>query len=294
MKQFYLAEITTKDKLVLQGIFSKPKHPGAKAILWVHGLSGTFDGDLAIREAFADVCEKGGWGYAAFHNRGRNLISGIRKLDGTLPKGYSYYPAGAGQEVFEENVLDIQAGIDFLVEQGFTEIILVGHSTGANKVCYFATTQKNPHVVGIVLAGPMSDRLDTSIDKKKMKRDLIRMHELVSKGKGDELLLGYQFFPITPKRFLSLFEPGSTEDTFDYGERKPKLTYFSRIRLPLFVVLAGKDEYADRPIKNIKIVFDEHAKSKHYKSVIIPKTLHKFNGKEKEFAQEIAEWANQI
>ncbi|MBI2404908.1 hypothetical protein HYV22_01870, partial [Candidatus Gottesmanbacteria bacterium] len=90
MKQFYLAEITTKDKLVHQGIFYRPTNSSGRAILWVHGLSGTFDGDIAIHEAFANVCEKEGWGYAAFHNRGRNLIAGIRKLDGTPPKGYSY------------------------------------------------------------------------------------------------------------------------------------------------------------------------------------------------------------
>mgnify|MGYP001563517734 CR=1 FL=1 len=294
MKQFYLAEITTKDKLLHQGIYFEPKKKGKKAIFWVHGLSGTFDGDLALHEAFSYACEKEGWGYAAFHNRGRNLIAGIRKLDGTPPKGHSYFLAGAGQEVFTESVFDIQAGVDFLVKQGFKEIILIGHSTGANKVCYFAATQKNPHVVGAVLAGPMSDRLDTTLQKEKVKKDIARMRDLIAQGKGDQLLLGYNFFPITPKRFLSLFEPGSTEDVFDYGDKKPKLRYFSKIRLPLMVLLAGDDEYADRPMKDIQKVFDTHAKSKQYKSMIIPGALHKFNGKEKEAIQAILDWLKSL
>ncbi|MBI2404966.1 DUF1749 domain-containing protein, partial [Candidatus Gottesmanbacteria bacterium] len=183
-----------------------------------------------------------------------------------------------------------KAGIKFLVNQGFTEIILIGHSTGANKVCYYSATQKNDHVAGIVLAGPMSDRLEIGLDIKKRKKVLTHMHRLVNQGKGDALLLDYHYFPITPRRFLSLFEPGSTEDTFDYGDKKPKLMYFSKIRLPLFVVFAGNDEYADRPMQEIQNIFDKNVTSKHYKSIIVPGALHKFNGKEKRFVQDVVTW----
>ena len=116
------------------------------------------------------------------------------------------------------------------------------------------------------------------------------MHRLVRSGKGDMLLLGYHFFPITPRRYISLFEPGTNEDTFDYGDTKSKMTYFSNIRLPLMVLLAGADEYADRPMKDIQKVFDAHATSKQYKSVIIPGALHKFNGEEKEVVEAIVTW----
>lgn len=63
MKQFYLAEIVTKDKLIHQGIFYEPskkpffaKASADKAILWVHGLSGKFYGDVVMMEQFADSC----------------------------------------------------------------------------------------------------------------------------------------------------------------------------------------------------------------------------------------------
>jgi alpha-beta hydrolase superfamily lysophospholipase len=211
-------------------------------------------------------------------------------MDGTPPYGYSYYPAGAGQEVFEESVLDIEAGIDFLVARGYSEIILVGHSTGANKVCYFAATQKNPHVAAVVLTGSISDRLHAITDYEKFEKDLAHMHELIRVGRGDELLVGYHFFPMTPKRFISLFEPRSNEDVFDYGEEEPKLKYFSQITLPLLVHLAGADEAADRPIANIQKAFDSHAKSLKYKSVIIPGALHRFNGHEQEAVAAMVDW----
>jgi alpha-beta hydrolase superfamily lysophospholipase len=294
MKQFYLAEIVTKDKLKHEGIYFAPKKKGKRALLWMHGLSAAFYYGIQLYEAVADAVEKEGCGFALFNNRGHDLIAGVRKMDGTPPYGYSYYQAGAGQEAFEESVLDIEAGIDFLVEQGYSEIILVGHSTGANKVCYFAATQKNPHVVGVVLSGPMSDRLHTIQNIAKLKKDIAHMYTLIAAGKGDELLLGYHFFPITPKRFLSLFEPRSKEDVFDYGEKEPKLAYFSKIRLPLMVLLSGADEAADRPIQEIQKAFDTHAKSPIYKSVIIPGALHRFNKHEREAVAAIVEWARTI
>ncbi len=294
MKRFYLVEIVTKDTLSHQGIYFAPKKKGKRALLWMHGLSAAFYTGMSLYEACADACEKEGWGFAHFNNRGHDLIAGVRKMDGTPPYGYSYYQAGAGQEVFEESVLDIEAGIDFLVGQGFSEIILVGHSTGANKACYFAGTQKNPHVVGVVLSGPMSDRLHAITDHAKFKKDLAYMHTLVDEGRGNELLVGYHFFPMTPKRFISLFEPRSTEDVFDYGEPEPRLKYFSEIKLPLLVHLAGADEGADRPIEEIQKVFDARATSPKYKSVVIPGALHRFNGREQEAIAAIVEWVKTI
>jgi hypothetical protein len=117
MKQFYLSEITTKDGLAHQGIFFAPKKHGKRAILWVHGLSAAFYNDIHLFEVVAEACEKNGWGFALFNNRGHDLIAGIRKYDETPPNGYSYYPGGAGSEVFEESILDIDAGIAFLVKE---------------------------------------------------------------------------------------------------------------------------------------------------------------------------------
>ncbi len=294
MKQFLLSEITTSDGLRHQGIYAEPGVKKKKAVLWVHGLSAAFYNDYELYEVIASALNGNGWGFAIFNNRGHDLIAGIRKYDGTPPNGYTYYPGGAGSEVFEECVFDVNAGIDFLVKKGFSEIILVGHSTGANKVCYYAATQKNPHVVGVVLSGAMSDRLGHPESDKQIETHIHELKQKIKEGKGDELLFGYHFFPITPKRYLSLFESGSHEDTFDYGDLNPKMTSFSSIQLPLLVLLGGADEYADRPVEDITKVFDAHVTSPHYKSIIIPNALHKFHGKEPEVAESLVEFINAL
>lgn len=292
MKPFLMSEITTSDGLRHQGIYAAPAVKKKKAVLWMHGLSAAFYNDYELYEVIADALNDQGFGFAIFNNRGHDLIAGIRKYDGTPPNGYTYYPGGAGSEVFEECVFDINAGVDFLVQKGFSEIILVGHSTGANKACYYAAAQQNPRVSGIVLSGAMSDRLGLPVTKEQLQSQLQQMRQYILDGKGDTLMFGYHFFPITPKRFISLFAQGTPEDTFDYGEKKPTMTAFSQIKLPLLLMLGGADEHADRPVEQIKSVFDAHATSPHYYSVIIPGALHKFHGKEKEVADTLVSFIN--
>ena len=288
MKQYYLTEIITKDDLIHAGIYFAPLKKGKRAILWVHGLSATFYGSIPITDAFCDACEKESMGFAMFNNRGHDLLAGIRKVDPSKPRGFDHYPAGAGEEVFEESVLDIDAGVKFLLKQGYKEIIIVGHSTGANKLCYWAATQKNPHVVGVVLSGPISDRLSPT--SKKYWYLLPYLRFLTWVGLGNKLISGVSFFPATPKRLLSLLSPTSTEDVFDYGDNYPKLELFSKIVYPLMVIIGGNDDVADRPVRDIKKVFDAKHTVKKYHSVIIPGGTHTYTSVERAAVKAIIDW----
>lgn len=290
MKQYFLTEIVTKDKLIHQGIYFEPKKKIKRAILFVHGLTSTFYGQLALYDAILEECGEIGVGFAAFNNRGHDLIAGIKKVDPSVGKGYTRVSGGAGCEKFEECIFDIDAGIDFLVGQGYSEIILVGHSTGASKACYYAGTIRNNKVLSVILLSPVSDRLDPAQDKETLPKKLRFMKKLIADGRGDEVLIGYHFFPCTPKRFLSLYAPLSNEDVFDYGDRHPELKVFSQIKMPLLVVLGDKDEFLDRPVENVMREYDSHAQAKTYKSIVVKNALHSYGGHEKEVARHIAEW----
>ncbi|MDP1722011.1 MAG: alpha/beta fold hydrolase [Candidatus Gottesmanbacteria bacterium] len=306
MKQFYLAEIVTKDKLVHQGIYYSPsrKAPAfakamagktaGKAILWIHGLTSTFYNNVKLFELIADACEKEGIGFAAFNNRGHDIVTGIKKIDPREPNEYTRVNGGAGYERFEDCVYDIDAGISFLVKQGYSEIILVGHSTGANKVCYYAGTKRDKRVAGVLLLSPVSDRLEPSLDKEVIEKQLEEMKKKVIDGQGDVLMSSIHVFPVTSNRFISIFEPHSTEDVFDYGDASPKLACFSAIKQPLLVIIGSNDEYLDRPVKNVLDVFARHARSLRYKSVIIRDALHSYSGKEKAVVHTIFRWVREI
>jgi alpha-beta hydrolase superfamily lysophospholipase len=294
MKQFYLAEIVTKDKLVHQGLFFRPKKSGKKAILWIHGLTSTFYNNVTLFESIVEVCEKNGMGFAAFNNRGHDIVTGMRKIDEHEPKGYRKVTGGAGNERFEDCVYDIEAGISFLADRGFADIILAGHSSVANKACYYGGVKKDKRVCGIALISPVSDRLDPGLDKEKTARRIAEMKKEIAHGRGDELLAGIHMFPVTPRRMVSLYGPRSAEDTFDYGDPNPTLSSFRAIRVSTLILMGSLDEYLDRPVEQMLDVFASRSGAKNFQYVIIRGALHGFNGKEREMAGALIRWAKEL
>lgn len=293
MKQFYLTEIVTKDKLIHQGLYYRPSRPGEKAILWVHGLTDNFYGDLSALEALSECCEKEGWGLASFNTRGHDIVASVKKLDPQNPKGQTSISLGSSYENFADCVYDIDAAMTFLKKQGFLQVILAGISTGANKVCYYAGTQKDPRIAGVILVSPISD-VPIESKSKQYKENVKQMKTLVKQKKGELLMSGITYLPLTPKRYLSLFDPGGIEDVFDYYSKQPKLTVFSRIKKPICVVLAGADEYTDRPVSETLNVLRGHHRSINFQGFIIPNAFHSFGGQEQEVVSTILHWVSQI
>lgn len=290
MIQFTLEEIITQDGLMHQGLLHIPEKPNGKVLLWIHGLTGTFYSNVQKMNLFAEELAKSGTAFAAFHTRGHDYITCTHKLDPMKPKGWVYETIGAGVEHFPDCVKDIDAALSFLAAKGLPKVILAGNSTGANKACYYAGSVDDPRVTGVVLSGPMSDRYSAT-DEETNKKHRAVMEQKIKEGKGDELLTGFDFFPLTPKRWMSLLGAGSEEDVFNYHDTEGALVTFGRIKVPLLVVFGGSDEHADRPVSEIQKAFDAHAGSARYKSVVVPGADHGFTGKEDIFVREVTAWA---
>lgn len=279
---FNLEQITTSDGYIHQGIVSLPK--GArKGIIWVHGLTSTFYSNVSMIQSLSHEALNQQMAFASFNTRGHDMITGVNIVDPTSSKGYKHGIAGAGYEQFTECVYDIAAVIDFLRAQGITEVVLIGHSTGANKVCYYQAENQDTRVKGVVLGSPLSDRYGHESDKE----TVAMMKLLVESGKGDGLVLGKMFFPLTPKRYLSLMTPGA-EDQFGYGETPPQLPYVEKLTVPSLVLLGSQDEYLDRPAEAVLEVFS--SLNKYMQTELIQGALHSYTGQEKEVANKIVSW----
>lgn len=290
MKPFIISEIQTSDGIIHQGMYFCPKKPGKRAMLWIHGLTSNFYSSIKRIDEIVSLCDSFGIGLASFNNRGHDMLASAHRLDKKSKSGYSYITIGSGIEQFEDSIYDVEAGIEFLVTNGFTEVFLIGSSTGANKACYYSAMQKNDYVKGVILLSPLSDRLAARVS------NLKRLFLLTCKflGLGKLLLSSGAYFPGTVNRFLSLLTPKSSEDVFDYGDAEPRMKRFSRITQPLLVLFGGLDSLADRDITQIKAIFDAHQRSSDYTSIIIPETDHGFDGKEKDLAKRIVKWINAV
>lgn len=285
MRPAHVIEIETPKKFLLNGLWFGQKKP-KKVVIWIHGLASSAFSKLSIVENVIN----NDTAVMTFNNRGSSAVNRIRKINPKKKGGMEFVLSGGAHEVFTDCIDDIQGAIDFAKKQGAKQIFLVGHSTGAQKSVYYASRKGNEKkVTSVILLAPLSDYAGAKYfdEKRRLEKRTKAALSLVKKGKINEIVPGTWE---DAQRFLSLYTPDSVEEIFSYinPEKKPK-TYES-LKVPTLVLLAEDDEYADRSADRIEAWFAKHARMKRFKSAIIPRAEHGFQGAEKQVAQTIRRW----
>ncbi len=280
MEPCYLVQIQTPKKILLNGLWFGNRKMKTVIIL-VHGLTASAFSLPRIRAALLSKAIS----VLTFNNRGFEQIAEVKKKIGQKIK---WVPAGAGREHFRKSADDIQGVVDFARAQGARNIFLAGHSTGAQKIVYWASRSKRMgRVGGLVLLGPLSDYAGTKV---KYASALRYARTEIKKGRGHTLMppkFGH-WFPIEAQRFVSLYSPDSAEEIFSYASRRSPST-LSKVKLPILAIFAGSDEHSDRPVKKIANWFAEHLKVGD-QIVIVPRVKHSFKGGESAVARAIREF----
>ncbi len=286
-----LVQIETPDKYLLNGFWFGPEK-SRRVFIFVHGLSASLFSRISLLSCLA----QNNVSVLTFNNRGYDIVAKIKKADQRRSRKYSSVIIGAAFEKFTDCVFDIQGAVNFAQKKGAKEIILIGHSTGSQKSAYFLSKRgKQKQVKAVVLLSPVSDYASSLKENGEQKLKKIEAYatKLVKKGKSDELL-PISIWPDlnSAQRFLSLNTPDSEEEIFCYvsPDKKPKT--LKKIRIPTLVVLAEKDEYRDRPIKQIAKWFTKNLRRKNTEVKVIKGADHSFTYTEKEVADLIISWLN--
>lgn len=280
MIQVYLSRIKTRDGIWLDGIVIEPKRKSKTALIWIHGLGSNFAHGQPLIAAVSNACTRRGIAYFKFNTRGHDIVHRDMPVN-----------QGSGLEKFEACAPDIRAIIGFGRKLGYRKIILAGHSTGANKVLYYQCKTKDPSVKGLLLLGPVSD---IAAGRKKfgvagLARG-VAIAEKIAK-KNPQALMPIRYGIVTARRFLSMFRQGGAEDVFPYLDLRANWKELKSVRVPLAAIFGSRDQYLDRPAKEIIEIFRANARStKSFTSVIIQGADHSFRGKEKELSRAIINW----
>lgn len=92
---------------------------------------------------------------------------------------------GSWNEDFTRSDDDIAAYVDYAAQAGYKNIILTGHSLGANKVIYYLSKHADPRVKKFILLSPANIRHLTSQVSEQEKSIVAQFRE---NGRGQELL----------------------------------------------------------------------------------------------------------
>jgi pimeloyl-ACP methyl ester carboxylesterase len=275
-----LVRIATRDGVPLDGVFTEPRGRRGTALIWVHGLGSVFSSGQELTRELATRLNAAGIAYFKPNTRGHDVVARAgRQL------------AGAAFERFRQCLVDIRTIVDFVRRRGYRRIILAGHSTGANKVLFYAARAKDRRVDGIALLGPVSDR--AAEVKRIGPRELERRIETVEKlaRRDPDALIPREWGFWSAQRYLSLYRAGGDEDVFPYYRPDARWTALRSVRLPLAAILGARDEYLDRPAWDVIDTFRENAPQvDSFTGLVVPRANHGFQGQERQLADLLVRW----
>jgi pimeloyl-ACP methyl ester carboxylesterase len=292
-----LVAFKTKDKLLLPGLLYEPTRKTKKVALYLHG-----NGSSSVfyrpdsNENYATALNRKGIAYFPFNNRGAHYV-----------KKFSYHAKGKkisirygmAYELIRECVEDVDSAVRFLRKKGYRKFYLMGHSTGANKICvYDHYAKKNPFKKYAILAGgDDAGCYWIALGKKRFGELLRECKRKIKAKKGREIV------PLPEKdtiiSYQSLFDtinPDGDYNAFPFQEyanqkrsHNPLFRFFKKIRTPSLVVYGEKDKYAVvHPRDAIKILKKETNNSPLFEYHLISKADHGYSRKEHEVAELIA------
>ncbi len=244
-------QLQTTDGLTLPGLLYQA--PGAKkAAIFLHGNGTTcvfYKTKTVVYEALAAA----GYASLVFNNRGAHALHSHKIVRGSEVERV---PGGMAHEVIAECVQDIDGAIAYLKRQGYEEFVLIGSSTGANKICVYDHYKSDNEVSTYVLTAGADDVgvYYQILGKERFEKELTHAKHLVAEGKGDTLLknlvdVGEVF---SARGFADIADPDGDYNCFPFIDHDQKLglsktlplfEYFSHIKKPSIVIYGGEDEY---------------------------------------------------
>ncbi len=228
-----LISVVNQEGLTLDGAFYAPaagtQYPGpVVAMLLIHGSRGNFCDSTT--KAMAEDLSAQGIACLALNTNAHDTMW-------YNPPGQNY--KGNAFEILEDTMSDLRAGIDHLEQRGYRAVGLLGHSMGAVRVTYYASTQDDPRVAAIVPVSPV--RLSyshylQSVDADEFRANLETAQRLMSEGDPGGVFRVN--FPIP-----QFFSAASYVDKHGPFEKYNLINLADRIRVPVLALNGSRETH---------------------------------------------------
>ena len=256
-----LLSFVTADQETLHGaLFRADASPRPDvALVMIHGVAMSFyTGPLRV---FAEALA--GCGHHAFsiNCRGHDWIA--RGGDLTAFRGATY-------ENFEDCVLDIDAAIDRMKQEGYARFVLVGHSLGSVKSIYYQGTRRRDDVVGVIsCSAPRQFYSARQVEDPEFEARMADAESRVAGGEGEEFLwapASGAMGPFTYRTYVSKYGRHETNDVRPHA---------ARLGCPLLIT-AGEIEAAY--FRELARELNESAGPDNSTCIIVPGADHFYAG----------------
>ena len=276
----------TEDEIELVGLLERPTNPTKRVVISVHGMQSNC---LKRRE---DILSKeisnAGVAYFAFNNRGAELMTYTRKTTGEkILNGGSVY------EDVLDGYYDIKGAINKMLELGYTDIYLQGHSLGCTKIVYTYNKLKHENNVknikGIMLLSlvDIPDCQKYDLGDKYMK--MMEYAENKEKeGKLNDLMPIESFdHPICVRSYLRYFKYNKDIDFARFWDKDYNFKELNNIQIPLFLRWGNVHDLVLQNLSNLIEILKSKIQNEKLDIGYIDGADHGYTGKEETLAKEI-------
>ncbi len=233
-----LLQISTSDGLYLHG-FYVPADNKKVGVLHIHGYEGNFYENNFVHVLIQEM-EKKQIGFLTVNTRGNGKETDINTVDGQSRK------IGARYELLEESHLDITAWLQFLITEGYEQIVLMGHSLGTMKVVRYLFEGEFKHKVDkLILLAPFDKKGYLIVNGMSDVEDLLsKARAKIASGEGDERVTSeFEDTGMSYKTFVSWYEQDNLGRIFEFCSLDYDFPILKRISIPTKVIVGSKDEY---------------------------------------------------
>lgn len=305
MKLSFVSLLAT-DRVKLPGLLYEPDTQTKKAAVWLHGMG---DNGVFYNPERANILGEAltnrGIALLVFNNRGAHSRKSLRIADDALPEEDQSYIGGTHYELIADCVKDVDGAVNSLVKRGLSELYLMGHSTGANKICAYHASKKTNKFSKYVLAAPGDDvgLFFTELGGKRYWQALRYASAKIDAGDPLHIMPKYTgMYPFSAQSAHDILDPDGAYNTCPYYEalnerlgRKALFDEYSRIDKPALVIFGQDDEYmstagdAEGALK-LLMKHTSNAQLKQADFMTIAGADHGFHDHEKEFASKVGDW----
>lgn len=283
-----LHKIYAKDGIELDSILFEPAAGTKKIIIHVHGKEGHFIQNHFI-QTMGRTYPQHGYSLLTFNNRGHDYMADLIKKTSS---GYIWEQGGSIYDILENAELDLQGIMEYVMDLGYDDITLQGHSLGPHKICYYLTKNKQAPVKRLILltTADVQYQFDYSIPD--WPKYALIAKSMVDEGKGDQLMPVrlWSNCPISAKSFWNYTKPDNNCFVFNTTHPDSEFKNFNKIKLPMIIVNPQNDVATGIKQEKAVDLIQKNSASTDFEAHIVPDSVHNFLGKEEEMVRIIVDW----
>ena len=281
---FDLVKTATEDNLYLHGLFKKGDKKNY-TVLHIHGFEDDFFKNQFITVE-ANALLENGHSFLSVQTRGTGSEFEIKTTENDSKM------IGSHLELLKEAYMDIDAWIEYLIENGFHNIVLQGHSMGSVKaVRYLAEGAHTKYIKKLILLTPIDVHAFAEIiTDGKYKEYLSMAKKKIEKGEGEEIIPeSYINMRMSYQTFASYLTMDHFGKMFNFADEDNNFMLLNKIDIPVKAIVGNEDElfHPINPTDTQEAIDIMKLNIKDFEFKIIEGAGHTFFNKEHDLTNEV-------